>query len=67
MRRENRRWRAELPVALVANAWGEESMTMGLRHRSAPIHGVQFHPESIASEQGGALIAAFVEVARNGA
>ncbi|MEO6247189.1 MAG: aminodeoxychorismate/anthranilate synthase component II [Sphingomicrobium sp.] len=56
-----------LPDTLVANAWSEDGMVMGLRHRQAPVHGVQFHPESIASESGGTLIAAFVDMVRFGA
>jgi len=52
---------------LVANAWSEDGMVMGLRHGLAPVHGVQFHPESVASEQGAVLIAAFVELVRIGA
>jgi len=56
-----------VPEPLVANAWSEDRMVMGLRHRSARIHGVQFHPESVASENGGALIAAFVDLVRMGA
>jgi anthranilate synthase component 2 len=49
-----------LPEALVVNARTEDGTIMGLRHRSLPIHGVQFHPESIASEHGHALIANFL-------
>ena len=49
---------------LIANAWSRDDVIMGLRHCSAPAHGVQFHPESIASEAGATLLAAFVEVAR---
>jgi anthranilate synthase component 2 len=56
-----------VPEPLLANAWSDEGMVMGLRHRSAPVHGVQFHPESVASEQGAALIAAFVDLVRMGA
>ncbi|MDP9085500.1 MAG: aminodeoxychorismate/anthranilate synthase component II [Pseudomonadota bacterium] len=58
---------AGMPDSLAANAWSDEGMVMGLRHRSAPAHGLQFHPESVASEAGPALIAAFVELARIGA
>ena len=58
---------ARMPDSLTANAWSDEGMVMGLRHRSAPAHGLQFHPESVASEAGAALIAAFVELARIGA
>jgi anthranilate synthase component 2 len=36
---------------------------MGLSHRQLPVHGVQFHPESIASEHGHALLANFLEMA----
>ncbi len=35
---------------------------MGLQHRTHPVHGVQFHPESIASEHGHALLANFLEL-----
>jgi anthranilate synthase component 2 len=36
---------------------------MGLQHKTHPVHGVQFHPESIASEHGHALLANFLEIA----
>lgn len=49
-----------LDAPLVANAWSEDGVVMGLRHQAAPGHGIQFHPESVASENGRALIAAFV-------
>lgn len=49
-----------LAPGLLANAWSEDGVVMGLRHCSAPVHGVQFHPESIASAHGAALVAAFV-------
>lgn len=56
--------RETLPDALVVNAWTEDGEIMGLRHISRPIHGLQFHPESIASENGHALIAAFLKLAK---
>lgn len=52
----------DAPLALAVNAWSKDGLVMGLRHREAPVHGVQFHPESIASEHGRALIASFVEL-----
>ena len=56
--------RATLPDALLVNAeLTEGGMVMGLRHRELPIHGVQFHPESIASEHGHAMIANFLALA----
>jgi anthranilate synthase component II len=45
---------------LFANAWSEDGTVMAMRHEFAPVHGVQFHPESIASEQGKALLSAFL-------
>lgn len=47
---------------LIANAWSEDGTVMAMRHQSAPVHGVQFHPESVASEQGKALLSAFLEI-----
>lgn len=46
---------------LIANAWSRDGIVMGIRHESAPAHGVQFHPESVASEQGLAILSAFVK------
>ena len=55
----------ELPLALIANAWSEDGIVMGLRHPTEPIYGVQFHPESVASEQGAALAHNFVTLVLN--
>jgi anthranilate synthase component II len=56
--------RATLPADLIATAWTEDGLVMGLRHRSLPVYGVQFHPESIASEHGHTLLASFLALAR---
>ncbi len=48
--------RASLPEALEISAWTAEGEIMGLRHRTRPIEGVQFHPESILTEAGMALL-----------
>ena len=45
---------------LIAQAWSEEGTVMAMRHANAPAHGIQFHPESVASEYGAALLGAFV-------
>ena len=55
--------RQSLPNTLSVNAWTEDGEIMGLHHATRPIHGLQFHPESIASEHGHALIAAFLGLA----
>jgi len=55
--------KASLPNSLVANAWTEDGEIMSVRHTYRPIHGVQFHPESIASEYGHELIGAFLKLA----
>jgi anthranilate synthase component 2 len=55
---------ATLPGVLIANAQTADGVIMGLRHATLPIHGVQFHPESIASEHGHALLANFLDLAR---
>ena len=53
-----------LPAALEATAWTADGAIMGLRHRALPVFGVQFHPESIASEHGHQLLANFLALAR---
>jgi anthranilate synthase component II len=55
--------RASLPSELEITAETDDGIIMGLRHRTHCVHGVQFHPESIASEQGHALIANFLGLA----
>ncbi|MCO8030225.1 aminodeoxychorismate/anthranilate synthase component II [Brevundimonas diminuta] len=55
--------RATLPDALEVTAWTEDGEIMGLSHRTRPIHGVQFHPESIATEHGHEMIANFLDLA----
>ncbi|MBK0329401.1 aminodeoxychorismate/anthranilate synthase component II [Rhodobacteraceae bacterium F11138] len=52
--------RDSLPDALTVTAELDDGTIMGLQHRDLPIHGVQFHPESIASEQGHALLGNFL-------
>jgi anthranilate synthase component 2 len=53
--------RASLPDCLEVTAWLEDGTIMGLRHRSLPIEGVQFHPESIASEHGHRMLRTFLD------
>ncbi|WP_298166361.1 aminodeoxychorismate/anthranilate synthase component II [Novosphingobium sp.] len=51
-----------VPESLVINATSDDGHAMGFRHASLPIHGVQFHPESIATEHGHALLANFLKM-----
>lgn len=55
--------RQSLPACLRVNAETEDGIVMGVMHRERPVHGVQFHPESIASEGGHALLANFINIA----
>ena len=58
--------RESLPESLQVNADADQGVIMGLAHRERPIFGVQFHPESIASEHGHALLTNFLRIAING-
>ncbi|KTF68462.1 anthranilate synthase component II [Sphingomonas sp. HT-1] len=53
----------EIPDTLVVNATAQDGSVMGFRHHSLPIHSVQFHPESIATEHGHAMLANFLRLA----
>jgi anthranilate synthase component II len=53
--------RASCPADLEVTAWTEDGEIMGIRHRSLPVEGVQFHPESILTEHGHALLANFLQ------
>ena len=56
--------RTTLPESLNVTAELDSGMIMALQHKELPIHGVQFHPESIASEEGKALLKNFVDLAK---
>ena len=53
-----------LPDSLVPTAWTEENILMGVRHKSLPIFGVQFHPESIATSHGHDILGNFLAIVR---
>jgi anthranilate synthase component II len=52
--------RASLPPELEVTAWSDDGVVMGVRHRTYPVEGFQFHPESILTDDGAALMAAFL-------
>ena len=52
----------DVPAELLVNATADDAHVMGFRHATLPLHGVQFHPESIATEHGHALLANFLRV-----
>ncbi len=54
---------ADIPETLIVNATSDDGHVMGFRHATLPIHGVQFHPESIATEHGHAMLANFMMLA----
>ena len=53
--------RASLPACLEVTAWTDDGEIMGVRHKDFDIEGVQFHPESILSEHGHALLKNFLD------
>ncbi len=53
-----------LPAELEVTATSDDGVIMGVMHRNLPVHGVQFHPESIASENGKQLLKNFLDLAR---
>lgn len=53
----------DVPDCLIVNATSDDGHVMGFRHRDLPIHSVQFHPESIATEHGHAMLANFMRIA----
>ncbi len=55
--------RASMPRELTVNAETSDGLVMGVAHQSLPLHGVQFHPESIASEHGHLMLKNFLELA----
>jgi len=55
--------RASLPDDLTVTADTEDGLIMGLSHRRLPVHGVQFHPESIASDHGHLMLKNFLDIA----
>jgi anthranilate synthase component 2 len=55
--------RDSVPKALAINAETDDRLVMGLTHASLPVHGVQFHPESIASEHGHLMLQNFLDIA----
>jgi len=53
--------RASLPADLEVTAWSPDGLLMGVAHRSHPVEGFQFHPESILTDDGEALVGAFLD------
>ena len=56
---------SSLPADLVPSAWTSDDLLMGLRHRTLPVWGVQFHPEAVLTEHGHAILRNFVALGRN--
>ncbi|HYM19342.1 MAG TPA: aminodeoxychorismate/anthranilate synthase component II [Micropepsaceae bacterium] len=59
--------RPSLPDCLEITAETDDGVIMGVAHKGRPVHGVQFHPESIASQHGHALLENFLKLARKAA
>jgi anthranilate synthase component II len=57
--------RGSVPSGLAVTAETEDGVVMGLSHREAPVHGVQFHPESILSEHGHRILQNFLDIAED--
>ena len=55
--------RTSMPSDLTVNAESADRLVMGIMHNSLPVHGVQFHPESIASEHGRLMLKNFLDIA----
>jgi anthranilate synthase component 2 len=53
-----------MPEVLEVTATSDDGVIQGVMHKTHPVHGVQFHPESIASENGHALLANFLKIAQ---
>ena len=56
--------RDSMPETLVPTAWTEDGVVMAMHHRTLPVYGVQFHPESIASEHDHSVLRNFLDIAR---
>jgi anthranilate synthase component 2 len=59
--------RASLPDVLEITAWTDDGEIMGVRHKTLPVEGVQFHPESILTQHGHELLANFLKSHRRAA
>ena len=54
--------RESLPDELEVTAWTDDEIVMGLKHKELPVWGVQFHPESILTGEGKAILKNFLEI-----
>lgn len=59
--------RETLPSSLAVTAWSDDGLIMGLRHRTLPVEGIQFHPESYTTEHGKQLLRNFLDHGVTGA